>query len=124
MTVILFLVIVALFVALTPGILLSLPPKGSKLVVALTHGIVFAIVLKLIYKPIWKFTSRMEGLKELDEKEDEAIPLEESMIEGVSPMPSKPTCDTLLDRRKKAFDTYLQSRQNHRIAGCSLTQKK
>ena len=64
MTVILFIVIVALFVALTPGILLSLPPKGSKLVVALTHGIVFAIVLKLIYKPLKKLFSGKEGMKE------------------------------------------------------------
>jgi len=63
MNVILFIVVIALFVALTPGILLSLPPKGSKLVVALTHGIVFAIVLKLIYKPLKKLFSGKEGLK-------------------------------------------------------------
>ena len=36
-----------LFVALTPGVLLRLPPGGSKLVVALTHGVVFAVVLYL-----------------------------------------------------------------------------
>ena len=70
MGLILFIVIVALFVVLTPGILLSLPPKGSKLVVALTHGIVFAVVLKLIYKPLWKFTSQLEGMGE-DENEEE-----------------------------------------------------
>jgi len=33
-----------LFVLLTPGVLLSLPPGGSKLVVAATHGVVFALV--------------------------------------------------------------------------------
>jgi hypothetical protein len=34
-----------LFFLLTPGILLSLPPKGGKYVVAIVHAIVFAIVL-------------------------------------------------------------------------------
>ena len=41
--------LVFLFVVLTPGVLLSIPPKGSKLVVATVHGIVFAIVLCLTY---------------------------------------------------------------------------
>uniref|UniRef100_A0A6C0E8U1 Uncharacterized protein n=1 Tax=viral metagenome TaxID=1070528 RepID=A0A6C0E8U1_9ZZZZ len=34
-----------LFFLLTPGILLSLPPKGGKYVVAIVHAIVFAVVL-------------------------------------------------------------------------------
>jgi hypothetical protein len=41
----------ALFVALTPGVLLTLPKGGKKLTVALVHGIVFAVV--------WHFTNRM-----------------------------------------------------------------
>ena len=114
MGLILFIVIVALFVALTPGILLSLPPKGSKLVVALTHGIVFAVVLKLIYKPIWKFTSQLEGLKEIEEKEDQPIEEEEGMIEGVTTIASKSRCDILLDRRKKAMTNLLQRRKEYR----------
>lgn len=47
----LFIVLVLLFVALTPNILLSLPPKASKLTVAFTHGLVFAVVWTLIHKP-------------------------------------------------------------------------
>lgn len=39
--------VVALFVALTPGVLLRLPPGGSKLTVALVHGVVFALALQL-----------------------------------------------------------------------------
>ena len=42
-----FAFVVALFVALTPGVLLRLPPGGSKLTVALVHGVVFAVVLYL-----------------------------------------------------------------------------
>jgi hypothetical protein len=38
-----------LFFVLTPGIVLSLPPGGSPMVVAATHAIVFAIVHKLLH---------------------------------------------------------------------------
>uniref|UniRef100_A0A6C0KW01 Uncharacterized protein n=1 Tax=viral metagenome TaxID=1070528 RepID=A0A6C0KW01_9ZZZZ len=37
--------VVLLFVVLTPGILLRLPPKGDKFTVAIVHGVVFAFVL-------------------------------------------------------------------------------
>ena len=64
----LFIVLILLFVALTPNILLSLPPKASKLTVAFTHGLVFAVVWTLVHKPLWRFgesmghSMRMEGL--------------------------------------------------------------
>jgi len=48
-----------LFVVLTPGVLLSLPPGGSKLVVAATHGVVFAIVYYLTHKSVWNATRNM-----------------------------------------------------------------
>ena len=38
-----------LFFVLTPGVVLSLPPGGSKMVVAATHAVVFAIVHKLLH---------------------------------------------------------------------------
>ena len=50
-----------LFVALTPGVLLTLPPKGSKLVVALTHGLVFALVYHFTHKAVYHFTRKYEG---------------------------------------------------------------
>lgn len=37
-----------LFFLLTPGVLLSLPPGGSKLVVAATHALVFAVAHKVL----------------------------------------------------------------------------
>jgi len=43
--------LVALFVALTPGVLLTLPKGGNKMTVAVVHGLVFAVV--------WHFTHRM-----------------------------------------------------------------
>ena len=43
-----------LFVLLTPGVLLRLPPRGSLLTAALVHGIVFAVVFHFSHKFIWK----------------------------------------------------------------------
>ena len=45
----------ALFFVLTPGILLSLPPNGSKVMVALTHALVFALVYSLTHKMVYRF---------------------------------------------------------------------
>ena len=53
MPVAMLLFIVALFVVLTPGILLTLPPKSSKLTVAIVHGIVFALAYNFLYKAVW-----------------------------------------------------------------------
>ena len=48
-----------LFVLLTPGILVTLPPKGSKLTVAIVHGVVLATLFCLACK---YFKSYSEGL--------------------------------------------------------------
>jgi len=52
--------IVVLFVVLTPGILLRLPPKGGKLLVAAVHGLVFAFVLCFAYKNYFIYQEGME----------------------------------------------------------------
>jgi hypothetical protein len=44
-----YLLLLLLFVALTPGILLSFPPKTNKLVVAVVHGVIFITVFHVIY---------------------------------------------------------------------------
>ena len=44
-----FLLAVLLFVLLTPGILLRLPSNGSKWTVAVVHGVVYAVVMYLLY---------------------------------------------------------------------------
>jgi hypothetical protein len=41
-----------LFVALTPGVLLTLPPGGAKITVAVVHGLVFAVVYHLTHKSV------------------------------------------------------------------------
>jgi hypothetical protein len=51
--------IALLFVLLTPGILLRLPPGGSKLMVAVTHGLVFALVYHLTHKMVANWANSM-----------------------------------------------------------------
>lgn len=52
-----------LFFVLTPGILLSLPPKSGKMTVALTHALVFALVWTLTHKLVWQATHGLfEGM--------------------------------------------------------------
>lgn len=59
-----------LFFVLTPGILLRLPNKGSKFVVALVHAVVFGFLFWLTHKFVWRFTHRFEGMEgiKLNEK--------------------------------------------------------
>jgi hypothetical protein len=44
-----------LFFILSPGVLVSLPPKGSKLVVAGVHAVVFALVFTFTHKLVWEW---------------------------------------------------------------------
>ena len=51
----------ALFFVLTPGILLRIPSGGSKVVVAATHALVFALVYHFTHNAAWKFLYGREG---------------------------------------------------------------
>ena len=55
-----FVYVAVLFFVLTPGILVSLPPKSSKWVVALVHAIVYTVILMFTYHPVAKL---VEGAK-------------------------------------------------------------
>jgi hypothetical protein len=44
-----------LFFLLTPGVLLSLPPRGTKYEVALVHAAVFTLVYHLTHKLVWHY---------------------------------------------------------------------
>ena len=60
--------VAALFVALTPGVLLTLPKGGSKLTVAVVHGLVFAVVFQLTHKMVWRVL--YEGFQAEEEEEE------------------------------------------------------
>ena len=47
--------VAALFFVLTPGVVVSLPPGGSKLAVAATHAVVFAVVYHLTHKAVYHY---------------------------------------------------------------------
>jgi len=59
-----------LFFVLTPGILLSLPPKGSKITVAITHAIVFALVYGLTHQLVYSYL--YEGFVEMTDAQKAA----------------------------------------------------
>ena len=44
-----FIFTVLFFVLLSPGILVRLPKKGTKMIVALVHGLIFAFMINLIH---------------------------------------------------------------------------
>lgn len=59
--------VAALFVALTPGVLLTLPKGGSKLTVAAVHSAVFVLVLCVVNNSLWR--GCLEGFQEEEEEE-------------------------------------------------------
>jgi len=69
--------VVALFYVLVPGVLVSLPPKGSKMVVALTHAVVFALVFHFTHKLVWNAVSQysMDGFQDASGNKMAAKPL-------------------------------------------------
>jgi len=69
MSVIIGFYIIALFFILTPGILVSLPPRGSKLTVAVTHAVIFALIYKLTHGIV---SQALEGFATLNRNNGEA----------------------------------------------------
>ena len=47
-----------LFVVFTPGVLVNLPPGGSKYVVLATHAVIFAAVWHFTHKAVQRATDR------------------------------------------------------------------
>jgi len=64
-----FLYSALLFFALTPGILVTLPKGGSKMVVAATHAVIFAIVCHLTHRRVMRYL--YEGFE--DQPQDEEM---------------------------------------------------
>jgi hypothetical protein len=55
--------VVILFVLLTPGVVLRLPPKSTLLTVAIVHGLVFALVFHFTHRHVYRLTIS-EGFEE------------------------------------------------------------
>lgn len=96
MNLVLFLLLAALFVALTPGVLLSLPKGGKRLTVAIVHGLLFALIWSLVRTPLARVTrmfdiqiggtmmEAMENGSEEEETEEEKKKREEQEAENAA----------------------------------------
>lgn len=59
-----------LFFLLTPGILLSIPKRGSKYTIAGVHALVFAVVWHFTHKQVCKLSTQYEGMADEKKKDD------------------------------------------------------
>jgi hypothetical protein len=55
-----FLFSAILFFVLVPGVIVSLPPKGNKYVVAAVHALIFALIWHCSNKAVWHLTEGFE----------------------------------------------------------------
>jgi len=96
--------IAVLFFVLTPGVLVYLPPKSSKLVVAAFHAVVFALIWHFTHKIVWQMSAGLEGFTEGFKKTGA-----DSMLTGrYGPDASKPvdrTCVTADDATPGGWGT-------------------
>jgi len=77
MNLLMTLYIAALFVLLTPGVLVKLPPKGSLLTVAIVHGLIFALIYHLSHRTVYRLV--IDGFEDSPMNED--MPVEEEKKE-------------------------------------------
>ena len=60
----------ALFVALTPGVLLTLPKGGNKMTVAVVHGLVFAVVWYFTHRMVFRYSMQLSGFQNMNMEEN------------------------------------------------------
>ena len=61
MNFLLSLYLAALFVAFVPGVLVSLPPRGSKFTVLAVHALLFAAVWHYTHRAVWRATEGFQS---------------------------------------------------------------
>jgi hypothetical protein len=88
-----FLYMTALFVALTPGVLLRFPKNCSKLTVAATHAAIFVGVFWLTHRVVMRLGRRMgmEGFQDTPAKDKAARTMPEPESEPVPVIPPPPS---------------------------------
>jgi hypothetical protein len=77
--------IAVLFYVLTPGIIVRIPEKGSKMLVAAVHAVVFAVVYSFTYRRVWLMTEGFQAMAT-----PPAMPAAGSM-NPVGAVPAKPS---------------------------------
>lgn len=56
MNILMCIYVALLFILLTPGVLLRLPPRSSTITVAIVHSIVFVLFFHFSHKFVWEMT--------------------------------------------------------------------
>jgi hypothetical protein len=75
--------ITLLFVLLTPGVVTRLPPTGSKMMVAVVHGLIFALVYHFTHKFVWRATMNLHtGFEGMEPKD--AAPIADAAVNCVN----------------------------------------
>ena len=92
--------VAALFVVLTPGVLVTLPSKGSKLTVAVVHGLLFAVVYHLTRKVVshFLFSNGLSSTREAFEADPMDTCKEGASIAEASKISAKAVNDMLAAR--------------------------
>ena len=57
MSFVIFIYVVILFMLLTPGVLVMLPPGGDKMTVTLVHALIFGIIFSMMHGTIMNLSS-------------------------------------------------------------------
>jgi hypothetical protein len=83
MNLIMSLYVALLFVLLTPGVLLRLPPKGPLLTAAIVHGLVFALVFYFTRKLVYRLS--VDGFEEEVPEDAGAAPKKKETLPGMMP---------------------------------------
>jgi hypothetical protein len=79
-----------LFVALTPGVLLTLPKGGNKMTVAVVHGLVFAVVWYFTHRMAFRYSMQLSGFQDMNAEEVEEMNMNtEGFQEKRREMPKK-----------------------------------
>jgi len=75
MNLIFTLYVAILFFVLSPGVLLTLPPKSKKIIVVGTHAILFAFIFHFTQKFVWNSIQILEGfIEELPTPTQQRLP--------------------------------------------------
>ena len=69
-----------LFFLLSPGVLLSLPPKSSTMTKAAVHSLVFALIFYFTYGYVWRYfnpyPAHRENMAEAPKKKKEGLAMQ------------------------------------------------
>lgn len=96
-----------LFFVLSPNVLLRLPRKGGKFLVAGVHALAFALIFHFTHNLVWRMTSNLEGVRNRFHP---------------PPPPPPPSCDfNSIKKKVSKNSSFLNSASTCSMLGNTLT---